>query len=122
MSATTIQILINGENAQGDFIELVSRMIEKALANVVSTSAPRDFIPDFNIEPQMMYKLSDERIHKLFGVDALKRPELSIMKVMRKVGIEPMANRKSGTMVFGHQILDYMQKIDDVQHSYLKSN
>lgn len=114
----TVTLLINGE--QVDFEATMKQIFKQAYAEM---SVPTSYTPEFVIDPDHFYAISDERVHKLFGVNGSKQPDQSIIKRLRKLGIEPIKRGGSrGSVVFGHQINDYFMKLSASQTDYLNKN
>jgi len=112
-----VTLLINGQKA--DFAAFLTTIVENAIANI---QAPAAFTPEFSIDPHFNYKLTDERLQKLFGVSDLKHPAQSIINALRSVGIEPQKNGRRGSMVFGYQVVNYLDELNKKQTSYLSKN
>ena len=70
----------------------------------------------------MSYKLDNPEIVALFGCQDIKNPVLAIANRLRAVGIEPETRGRSGSVVFGWQIDEYVKRITDKTHSFLKPN
>ena len=120
MKSTAITLIVNGQ------IEDYNSHLKKVVGEVLS-----DFIPQlqansvengFKIIPQMAYKLDSPEIVALFGCQDIKNPVLAIATRLRAVGIEPETRGRSGSVVFGWQIDEYVKRITDKTHSFLKPN
>lgn len=107
---TAVTLIVNGE--MQDFNAFMERAIanamEKAFPQLQKTGAE----PEFKIIPQMSYRISDERIIELFGCQHIeKNPAQAVINRLRSVGIEPQTRGRSGAVVFGHQILQYLDAV-----------
>ena len=116
----TAQLIINGKEADFEafMVNVVSRAVTTALEAVKPTAPASDFV----IDPEKIYNLKDKQVHQLFGVAANRRPIVIITRKLRKYGIEPITKQRTGTIVFGSQILDYMRALKAEQTNYLKAN
>lgn len=114
-----IQLIINGEEA--DFFQFMEQVVERALSKQKATTLPL-VSTDFQINPNMAYKITDKRIHQLFGAENKLHPEMSIIRELRKYGISPLTVPKSGSTVLGSQLIDYFKAIKKVQEDYKHKN
>jgi len=102
----TAQLFVNGQ--EKDFEAFVSSIVSKTIETMTAgASEPKNFTPEFTINPGMMYNFSDIAIQRLFGVDQMKHPNMSIYAQLRKYGIEPNKAGRRGATILGSQILLY---------------
>ena len=111
-------LIINGQIA--DLELFISRIIEHTLEK--SQGQKIQFTPEFEINPDMAYRLDDERIQKLFGVQSYKLPKQAILSALRANGISPITAGRNGSKVFGSQVLEYMQVLKSKQTSFSHKN
>jgi len=112
----TVQLIINGK--EEDFVAFLGDIVSKA----VQSAMPR-WTPEFTIEPEKNYRLSDERIQRLFGVDNLQHPVKSILYALRKHGISPRNTTRHGSTVRGSQINEYFAAVNaDTFRQSIKNN
>lgn len=116
MSTTNITLIVNGEIA--DFKAILAEMVQE----FSTKGQPIQFAPEFTINPDTAYKTTDVRLQKLMGVDHYAHPTKAILSALRSKGISPIATKRTGTMVFGNQILEYFNEIKASQTTYLKAN
>ncbi len=114
-----ITLLINGE--QADFETTMKRLVKEALAENQCT-APATNMPEFAIDPNFTYRLSDDRLKSLFGVTELKHPEQSIINALRAVGIDPIKRGRLGSLVYGYQLVNYLDKLNEKHSNYEHKN
>jgi hypothetical protein len=112
----TAQLIINGEEA--DFFAVMEQMIQKAVTTALNAIEQPEFVP----QPDVMYKTSDIRIQRMFGVETYKHPTQAINEILRRNGISPFSVRKGGSMITGRQITEYMAALAAKQTDYLKAN
>ncbi len=114
---TTITLVVNGK------IEDYDTHLRQVIASVVAELSPlqNTQTDSFTIVPEMSYRLSDPKIIEFFGCqDIKKNPVLAIATRLRSLGIEPQSHGRSGTSVFGSQLLEYKQRAEDKTCSYLR--
>ena len=69
----------------------------------------------------MAYRTNDPRVIELFGCQDIKgNPSQAVINRLRAAGIEPMTRGRSGSTVFGHQILQYMEEVKRQTHPFLQ--
>jgi hypothetical protein len=114
----SITLIIDGN--QVDFESTFKRLFKEMMAENQCTAPATS--PDFVIDPNHTYMLSDERVQKLFGVTNHKFPVRGIITELRKYGITPIAKQRTGAKVFGSQILQYLKSLKEQQSDYNHKN
>lgn len=100
-----VQLIINGEIAE--LKEVLKDLIDDAVKEAMAVSGAPVFSPEFTLEPDKLYSLSDERIQRMFGVEKLAHPVKSILYNLRKNGVSPITTKRHGAAVFGRNITEY---------------
>ena len=109
---TSVTLIVNGEIR--DYHSHMKEVVKDALKELLPTMQINSTAEsDFKIMPQMSYRISDTRIIELFGCQNIeKNPAQAIINRLRSVGIEPQKRGRSGSVVFGHQILQYLEEAE----------
>lgn len=104
---TSVTLIVNGE--MRDYDAHIEGVVENVLKKLLP-QMPGSDTNDFKIMPQMAYRISDSRIIELFGCQEIKsNPSQAVINRLRNAGIEPQKRGRSGSIVMGYQILEYIE-------------
>lgn len=65
----------------------------------------------FEINPDMIYALDNPDVIQLFGINNLKHPSQSLLKLLRLYGVDPLAGTGQKARAYGWQLLKTLEAI-----------